>query len=853
MPKGVTRLFTQFQPAHYDLTLDLNDKDLLFSGLVKITGKKIGRPSKRLTLHSKDLVIKNAKLSYKTKNGMERIEIARINQQKSFDELRLHSDHLLYPGEYIVELEFSGEITKQMHGIYPCFFDHEGQSKKLIASQFESHHAREAFPCVDEPEAKATFDLTLITAKDQEVLANTPCRDQQVENSKLVSRFETSPLMSCYLLAFVSGEMHCAKAKTKDGIEVRSWASLAQPKSHLDFANQEAVKILEFFSEYFQTPFPLPKLDNVALPDFEVGAMENWGLITYRESALLTDPDNRSLSSEQYVSGVITHEISHQWFGNLVTMRWWNDLWLNESFASLMESVAEDKLHPEWQAWEDFTAGRVLACSHRDIYKDVQPVGLEVHHPDEIAAIFDPAIVYAKGARLLSMLVEYIGEDNFRAGLKTYFKKYAFGNTVGDDLWQELSGAAKQDIGSLMRPWIAQAGQPLVRLMAKPDKLTISQERFLMDGEDKTVWPIPLLSEPALPIEILKETEKTIDYDGQLPLLNARGNGHFVSYYEGKDSKELLKKQIVERKVGSSSRIILLSDMLLLARKGLYELTYLLDIVSNAKKEPRDAVWSMMARIVGQGQLLIDDDKDVEKHIRAYKASLASYWYEKLGWEDRPSDDANTRHLRTTALALSLSGEYEHAVDYALKLYDKTGNAADLPADQRALIVACVVKRAKKADIESLKNEYVRHHNPDVKMSIASGLCATRDTDLASSLIKWGLNEGGNVRAQDIATWFAYLMRNSYTRELTWEWFTNSWDYISELSGGGKYMDYFVWYTSGPLATEEWLAKFKKFFTPKLDDPALKRNILIAFSEIEARAIWRKREAKSLKKYFSSF
>lgn len=169
------------------------------------------------------------------------------------------------------------------------------------------------------------------------------------------------------------------------------------------------------------------------------------------------------------------------------------------------------------------------------------------------------------------------------------------------------------------------------------------------------------------------------------------------------------------------------------------------------------------------------------------------------------------------------------------------------------MIVASVVKRAKSLDIESLKNEYVKHNNPDVKMSIASGLCATRDTEVAASLIKWGLDEGGTVRSQDIATWFAYLMRNSYTRELAWEWFTNAWDYISQLSGGGKYMDYFVWYTSGPLATDAWLAKFKEFFTPMLDDPALKRNILVALSEIEARSAWRKREAKSLKGYFSQF
>ncbi len=853
MPKGVTRLYTNFHPSHYDLTLDIDEDKLLFAGQVKIHGKKLGRPSKRLTFHANGLNIKSASIKYFGKKGQQLINVERINLHKSFDELRLHSEALLMPGDYLIEIKFDGIITKQMHGIYPCFFKHASKTKKLIASQFESHHAREAFPCIDEPEAKATFDLTLVTSDNQTVLANTPVKQQKQKAGRLTTIFETSPLMSSYLLAFVIGEMHSSEAKTKDGITVKSWASVAQPKSHLDFATKEAVNILEFFSDYFQTPFPLPKLDNVALPDFEVGAMENWGLITYRESALLTDPDNRSLSSEQYVSGVITHEISHQWFGNLVTMRWWNDLWLNESFASLMENVAEDKLHPEWQSWEDFTAGRVLSCSHRDIYKDVQPVGLEVHHPDEIAAIFDPAIVYAKGARLLSMLLEYIGEDAFREGLKAYFKNYSFGNTVGEDLWQELSKTAKADIGKLMRPWIAQPGQPLVSIKREPAKLHLSQQRFLLDGEDKTIWPIPLLSDPVLPVEILDKPELSFDYSDQTPVLNANGNGHFISYYEDSEAKQLLKEQIVKRSVGSSSRIILLSDMLLLARKGLYDLTYLLDVVSESYTEPRDAVWLMLTRIIGQAQQLTDDDQLTEAHIRKYKAKIASYWYEKLGWEDKDQDDANTKHLRTTALALSLSGEYQPAVDKALALYDSLGNADKLPADQRALIVACVVKRGDQKDIESLKEEFVKHPNPDVQLAIASGLCSTRDVRLAKSLINWGLSKDGNVRPQDIATWFAYLMRNSYTRDIAWDWFTKSWDYIAELSGGGKYMDYFVWYAAGPLSSDVWLKKFKDFFTQHLDDAALKRNILISFSEIEARAEWRKREALDLKAYFAKY
>lgn len=852
MSKGVTRLYRQFVPSHYQLSLDLNEDLLEFSGSVKVSGQKVGRPSKRLTLHQKGLRVTSAKVSYLSKTGEQRVNIIRVNTQKSFDELRLHSDRLIMPGRYSIELEFSGSITKQMHGIYPCFFDYNDAPHKLIATQFESHHAREAFPCIDEPEAKATFDLTLKTKKDQTVLGNTPLKSQQVQDDRLVSTFETSPLMSSYLLAFVVGEMHKVSTKTKAGVEINAWASLAQPKNQLQYAAKEAAAILDFYSDYFQVPFPLPKLDQVALPDFEAGAMENWGLITYRESALLVDPVNRSLSSEEYVTSVIAHEISHQWFGDLVTMKWWDDLWLNESFASLMENVAQDKLHPRWQPWEDFTSSFVLTSSNRDIYKDVQPVSLKVHHPDEIESIFDPAIVYAKGARLLSMLLEFIGEDTFRKGLKLYFKKHAYSTTVGNDLWSALSQTAGQNIRKLMDPWVKQSGQPLISVKLADGKLTLHQQRFLVDGSDQTsLWPIPLLAEPATEPNVLTLRSQAFDYPEQTaPLINASGRGHYITYYENAADRANLEQQIINLSVSSSGRIILLNDMLLLARLGKYHLTDLLNTVKQASQEPRDAVWDMLSRVIGVAQSLTSDDHQFEQPIKQYKAKLAAYWYDQLGWNEKPQDSPNTKHLRTTALALSLSGEYKPAVKQALKLFDETDSIAQLPAEQRSLITVAVVRRGRSKDIEALKSEYVTSPNPDVKMAIASGLCATKDTATAQQLIKWGLDQGGAVRPQDIATWFAYLIRNPYTHDITWNWFTKSWDYLVKLSGGGKYMGYFVWYSSSNLSTSKWLKQFKEFYTPKLEEPALKRSILIAFSEIEARVNWRRREIANLKSYF---
>ncbi len=855
MAKQVPRLYEQFQPEHYILHMKPDAQSMRFEGSVTIKGYKRGRPTKRLTLHQKELKISSASITRHQKNEDQTIDIIRINHHGGYDEVRLHTKELLPAGSYSVTLHFSGFITRPMHGIYPCFFKHDGQEKTLIATQFESHHAREAFPCIDEPAAKATFDLTITAPANQTVLANTLVKDKHIENhDQQVVTFVTTPKMSTYLLAFVIGDLHSEEGKTKDGTLVRSWATVAQPQSHLSYATTEAIKVLEFFTDYFKTPFPLPKLDQVALPDFESMAMENWGLITFREVGLLADPINRSLSGEQLITLVISHELSHQWFGNLVTMRWWDDLWLNESFASIMENIAPNALHPDWHQWEEFATSRVLSCSHRDIYKDVQSVAVDVKHPDEIMTLFDPAIVYAKGARLLTMLYDYLGEDTFRAGLAYYFKHHAYSNTSRHDLWQALSHASKQDISHLMTPWLQQSGMPLVRLKRDAKGLHLSQKRFLMDGEDTTsLWPIPLLTDEALTPAIFEGRSLDIPYSQSkpTPILNVHGDGHYVVNYEDPADRDIVQDAIKERSIDSRSRINLLNDMLLLARAGEYSLKTMLMLIAECPQEPRDAVWSLFFRTIGQVHTLTDGHIPSETHLHLYERHLASYWYPKLGWTDKKDDDPNTKHLRATILALSLSGENPDAITYALDLFEKHGKVEKLPAEQRAMIASTAVRFGKKSAIPQLIKEYETGNNPDVQQAITSALCSTRDKKVVAHIIEWGLRLDGPVRHQDIDHWFAYLMRNHYSRTLVWQWLTENWDNLADVFGGGKHMDYFIWYVAGPLSTAEWEKNFRDFFIPKMEEPGLKRNISIALNEIATRVEWRKREEPDLRLYLS--
>ncbi len=851
MSKNVKRLFEQFRPENYTLEITTDAQNLTFSGKVTVTGKKTGRPSQRITFHQHGLKITGASITRHDKRGDHSAQLSRIGIHKSFDEVRLHTDEQLYAGKFTVTMEFDGLITQTMEGIYPCFFKHEGKDKKLIATQFESHHARQAFPCIDEPEAKATFDLTLITPKNEVALCNTPVKSQEFAGQKLRTTFETSPIMSTYLLAFVHGELHCVEGKSKRGVLVRSWATVAQPLNHLEYANNEAIACLDFFEDYFNTPFPLPKLDQVALPDFDSLAMENWGLITFREVGLLADPVNRSISGERLVTMVVAHEMSHQWFGDLVTMKWWDDLWLNESFATIMESLAPDKLHPDWQEWEDFTSSRVIGAADRDVYKDVQPVGVRVRQPDEIQTIFDPSIVYAKGARILKMLFDFIGEDSFRRGLESYFKKYAYKNTTRDDLWKELSDASGIDIGAMMTPWIEQSGTPELTVKKSGRNLQLHQERFLLGDEDTpTEWPIPLLSDTPLPTRVMRTRDISIGLENDtVPVFNPNGSGHFITRYADKSAQQTVFAKIKDRSMASTGRIISLSDQLLLAKKGHIAVSDILKLIEDCGHEDRDAVWSMFIRVIGSAQGLTDGDERVEEALKKFRRDLARNWYDKLGWEDAPDDDPNTKQLRTTAIAFCVGGEDAQALKIAHEKFSKAKNVEALPAEQRAIIASAAVRLGEPKTVDKLMHEYETSNNPEVKDCIASALCSTKDERVGERIVKWGMYDDRIIKPQDIDHFFAYLMRNRHTRELAWQWLQDRWPHLTKLFGEGKKMEYFIWYASRPISTPEWQKRYKAFFEPKLDDMSLRRNIIISFSEIQARVDWRKREEPLLKKY----
>jgi aminopeptidase N len=768
--------------------------------------------------------------------------------------VRLHAASLLYGGKYTITLEFTGKVQDTMHGVYVCNYELNGKQQQLVASQFESHHAREAFPCIDEPEAKATFDLTLLSPLEESVLSNTPVQSQVQEDGKLKTTFETTPKMSTYLLAFVYGDMQSKETKTKNGVLVRVWSTRAHNIDALDFGLDVARRGIEFFEEYYGVPYPLKNSDHVALPDFSVGAMENWGLITYRETCLLSDPTTSSLSGRQLISEVILHELSHQWFGNLVTMKWWDDLWLNESFANVMAYVAMDGLFPQWHAWDMFTTDEALSALRRDSTAGVQAIKIEVRHPDEINSIFDPSIVYAKGGRMIRMLMEYLGQDTFRRGLKAYFAKHAYANTTGDDLWAAMSAASGQDIANFMNPWLYQNGFPVLHVQQTNESLAITQQHFLLDPAkiDKTrIWPVPLLadSDEITPLLDKPGLQQTLKSDGFIRL-NLNAIGHYVVHYTDPDHAADIANKVSSKKLNEPERLMLLSDSSMLARSGAISFSETMRLLDHYAKEDSEPVWDMMSLIIADCRRFIDAEPELEGKLKDFACKLLELQYQRLGWNEVKGEPGQDTKLRATILGLGVYAEHPAITKKALELFDAyKKDPAAVESELRGIVFSAAVRHNHSDAVKFLLELDASTANVDLKNEILGSLCATRLPQIGDQLLA-RLTDPTKVRNQDFDHWLVYLIRNRYLQQQTWDWLRANWGWVEKTFGSDKSYDSLPRYAASAFNTRKRLQEFQEFFEPLKNHPSLVRNITMGIEEIDNRVTWLERDLPAIKTFF---
>ena len=831
------RFLEYFVPEKYELNIGVDKINKKIGGVVIVKGEVKSETVKfhAVGLEVAQVLVDGKKIKFEVADGV----------------LTLFKVPL---GDVEVIVGYNGSLNENMEGAYLSTYDYRGGTEVIVATQFESHYAREAFPCIDEPAAKAVFELSISLPKESDdiVLSNMPVKGKLENTSfegvrRLLPRnkgsepredgreeprpenecisslpfdgyktvsFQPTPRMSTYLLAWVIGKFHGKTVKNKYGVEITTYCSSAQDVDSVDFANEVAAKSLEFYNDNFGVPYPLTKCTQVALPDFEAGAMENWGLVTYRESMLLAGK-NATIGTNKSVALTVAHELSHQWFGDLVTMKWWDDLWLNESFASVMEYYAVDAIYPEFKIWEGFYTGDSYAALLRDAYTDVQSVHQEVNDPAEIATLFDGAIVYSKGARLMLMLIRLMGWEKFCEGIREYFDKYQYQNTVGDNLWDALAPYADFEPKKLMHSFIERPGYPVVTGDDGFGKY--EQRRFLLDGEirEKSDWPIP---------------EVTEDMSGHY-VLNL-SDEQFRKRLDRFDSMELEEK------------IRLLIDRNLVARAGLVSSDSLIDLIWKFRTEESAAVWNVIVSIVASLKMFFEPGSDEEKSFKKFVGELVAPGILRIGLVTKDSDDENVIRLRAILLGLDYYAENTENLEALAKMYNDDLGSLDSEIREDILDAKLYLE-------PEMVDEYIRKYkkevDPEVKSELLYAGTIVKNRNALMKVMRL-LEQPDVVKPQDQLHLFIYLYRNSVVRNDAFEWLTKHWDYVREM-GGDKTLENYPRYTAGVIRTEQEYADWKKFFEPMADDLALARAIKIGRKEIEARL---KLIAKNQKKVYKA-
>ncbi|MET3634571.1 M1 family metallopeptidase [Streptococcus porcorum] len=825
----VEQFIEKFIPENYNIFLDINRSEKTFVGNVAIAGEALDN---HISLHQKNLRIDSVKLD---------------NQELSYrlDDANeaLHID-LPETGTMTLILEFAGKITDNMTGIYPSYYTVEGRKKEVISTQFESHFAREAFPSIDEPEAKATFDLSIKFDQEENeiVLSNMPEINQDLRKETGVWTFKTTPRMSSYLLAFAIGDLQGKTAKTQNGTEVGIFSTKAHPLTSLDFSLDIAVRIIEFYESYYGVKYPIPLSYHVALPDFSAGAMENWGLVTYREVYLLVDENSTALSRQQ-VALVVAHELAHQWFGNLVTMKWWDDLWLNESFANMMEYVSLDAIEPNWNIFEDFQTTGVPLALQRDATDGVQSVHVTVNHPDEINTLFDPAIVYAKGSRLMHMLRRWLGDKDFASGLNRYFETFQYGNTVGRDLWKALSDASGKNVANFMDAWLEQPGYPVVTACVENDTLILTQKQFFIgEHEDKgRIWQIPLNSNWEGIPDLLTTERLEIPNFSELATvnksafrLNTENTAHYITNYEG-----ILLDDVMANlhDLDKTSKLQLIQDRRLLAESGQISYAELIPLLLKLKDETSHMVVTAMVQVTNGLSKFIDEGTASEEDFKALIEAIHAYNFERLGFEKISGESDEDEFVRQSVLNAMIYAENTIAVDKAKIIFEEyKEDIESIPASIRLYILINQIRQFESEELVKLYlDTYVKTNNGVFRRQLAQALSYTQDSKNIQYLLD-GLKDKDIVKPQDLAmSWYHPLLSRSFTQEVTWTWARENWEWIKATLGGDMSFDKFVIYPANIFKTEKRLEEYKAFFEPQLNDLSISRNIMMGIKEISAR------------------
>ncbi|MGB5186828.1 MAG: M1 family metallopeptidase, partial [Acidimicrobiia bacterium] len=628
-------------PSHYELKLTPDLGDASFAGNV-LVDVAVVEPVSEIVVNAAELTLYDVTLF----NSDGQRLASTVETDEKAERSTLHLDGVAAPGAWKLGISFDGILNDDLRGFYRSVYtDPNGVEKTIATTQFEATEARRAFPCWDEPDLKATYGVTLVVDDGLTAISNgAEAERTDVGGGKVAVRFVDTIKMSTYLVAFIIGELEVTDPIDVDGNPLR----IVYPpgKGRLtDFALDVAAHSLRYYAEYYDIPYPGGKMDKIAIPDFAWGAMENMGAVTYRETALLVDPRTATQTEMMRVAEVIAHEIAHMWFGDLVTMKWWNGIWLNEAFATFASMKCIDAYRPDWKLWLTFSSDRVHSME-TDALAATRPIEIPVASPEEANAMFD-SLTYEKGASVLRMLEQYLGEEAFRVGVSNYLKENAYGNTDGDDLWSALADASGEPVKEIMDTWIFQGGFPLVGVEGEPGDYTLTQRQFRYLGEGEHQWRLPVVVRSSEGEQrILLEGERGRVVAGDDLVVNAGADGFYRVAYSPE-----LRAGLRERlsTLSGEERYAAISDAWADVLKGGSDAADYLKLVAGLSREPEVDVWQRI--LAGLGELDRIAPPDVRPALQAFVRNLVADKADAMGWKPAGGEDDRSRKLRGTLIA----------------------------------------------------------------------------------------------------------------------------------------------------------------------------------------------------------
>ncbi|KAF5204789.1 Aminopeptidase m1 [Thalictrum thalictroides] len=852
--KGQPRLPKFAIPKRYDLKLKPDLVACTFTGTVEIK-IEIVSDTKFLVLNASQLEFDHTSIYFTNPEACYSKEYrpSDINFVEEDEILVLGFDEDLPIGEGTLYIAFKGILNDRMKGFYRSTYEHNGEKKNMAVTQFEPADARQCFPCWDEPAAKATFKITVEVPAELMALSNMPVVEDNSNGDVKTVSFQESPIMSTYLVAVVVGLFDYVEDHTPDGVKVRVYCQVGKGNQG-KFALDVAVKTLGLYKEYFDTPYSLPKLDMVAIPDFAAGAMENYGLVTYRETALLYDDQHSAAANKQRVAIVVAHELAHQWFGNLVTMEWWTHLWLNEGFATWVSYLAADSLFPEWKIWTQFL-DQITDGLRLDGLSESHPIEVDIQHASEIDEIFD-AISYRKGASVIRMLQSFLGAEVFQRSLAAYIKQYACLNAKTEDLWAVLEKESGEPVTKLMNTWTKQKGYPVVSVNVRGNKLEFGQSQFLssgVHGDGQWIVPITLCcgSYNDRKNFLLQTKSETADIVELLGSGFAEKNDHQkwikinvdqAGFYRVKYDDELaakLRYAIEANHLSATDRFGILDDSFALSMACKQSLSSLFSLMSAYRDEQEYTVLSNLITVSSKvARIAADANPDLLHDIKLFLIKLFQNSAERLGWEPQKNEshlDAMLRGEVLTALAIFGHDTTKSEALERFRVFLNDRNTPLLPPDTRKAAYVAVMQTVSKSNrwgFDSLLRIYRETDLSQEKTRVLGSLTSCPDPDIVLEALNFMLSS--EVRSQDVISGLG-VSRDG--RETAWRWLKDNWDHLMKTYGSGFLITRFISAVVSPFSSYEKAAEVEEFFASR-GKPSIARTLKQSLERVHINANW---------------